>query len=414
MATSAREPKTWLLNSPQYTLEQVAADATLFPIRLYQVLFPLREVEVSGTVREDQPYDLVAEFLMRGIAEGGLATTESLVTFFGLEQSLVEKMLAFLQTFGQLQQVNGSWMLTPLGVESCRDQKLYTPKQTRRKLYFEPFTSHPLPKEYYRLEFLSPIEASEAKEREGYYQRLADVFFPWSPVVLCDLAQRPDREKYNLPYQIDAIQEENLTTVYLPMQVIETRKMNQQGAIAGERYYAVVTRLARTRDGFFEWVVNKEPDFASLLEAEAQADQEPDPMVRAALEERLARRKLDARVRKVAPDIWRVLPERQALLAPKGEMNLNNVGRFLLLGKGVCAQIWCDDPQLRSQAVLEQTLDLLQRKQHRGDPLSRQAVNDLMRTLALRLDVKPPGWNALSQRAQERNLKSFLDQVIHS
>lgn len=414
MEASTKEPKTWLLNSPQYTLEQVAADATLFPIRLYQVLFPLHEVEVSGTVREDQPYDLVAEFLMRGIAEGGLATTESLVAFFGLEPSLVEKMLAFLQTFGQLQPVNGYWMLTPLGIESCRDQKLYTPKQTRRKLYFEPFTSHPLPKEYYRLEFLSATEASEAKEREGYYQRLADVFFPWSPVVLRDLAQRPDREKYNLPYQIDAIQEENLTTAYLPMQVIETRKMNQQGAITGERYYAVVTRLARTRDGFFERVVNNEPRFTSLLETEAQADQEPDPVMRAALEERLARRKLDVQVRKMAPDVWRLLPERQALLAPKGEVNLNNVGKFLLLGKGMCTQVWCDDPALRSQAVLEQTLDLLQRKQHRGDPLSRQAVNDLMRTLALRLSIEPPGWNALYQRAQKRNLTTFLEKVIQS
>jgi len=421
--TSTKAAESRLLYWPGETLRIVTADLELLPVRLYSVFFPLREVEISGVVRDSQKdYDLLVEFLTRGIAEGGLTSTERLARFFGLEPILVQKVLAFLQASGHIQQVQSAWSLTPLGQESRQDKKMYVQKKTNRKLYFEAFSSHPLPKGYYKLDVLSVGEVLESMEKERYFYPLSAEFYPWSPGVVSDLARQNSRADYNLPYQIDQIQiiGEGMTPAYLPMHLVETRRF-QAGALSAERYYAVVTRLRnvsgeRVRDAFFEQVVNRNQDLPRHLDVNTAADLAKYESLEAYLQEHLSRRKQEGELREISPGAWRVIPKPEVLLSSKGDLTVEKIGKSLPLGKdkGYCVQIWSDEDDLRSQAALEQILDLLQHKQRRGEKISRQSVNELMRKLATWLSIEPPGWNALYQRAQKRNLVTFLEQVIQS
>jgi hypothetical protein len=416
--TSTKAAETRLLYWPGETLRIVTADLELLPVHLYSVLFPLREVEISGTVRDSQQYDLLVEFLTRGIAEGGLTSTERLARFFGLEPVLVQKVLAFLQAIGHIQQVQGAWSLTPLGLESRQDQKMYVQKKTKRKLYFEAFSSHPLPKGYYKLDVLSVAEALEAREKERYFYPLSADLYPWSPGVVSNLARQNDRDDYNLPYQIDQLSEEEMTLAYLPMHLVETRRF-KAGALSAERYYAVVTRLRnasgeRVRDAFFEQIVNRNQDLPRHLDVNTAADLAKYESLEAYLQEQLSRRKQEGELREISPGAWRMIPKPEVLLSSKGDLTVEKIGKPVFLDKGYCVQIWSDDPALRRQAALEQILDLLQHKQRRREKLSRQSLNELMRKLAIWLSIEPPGWNALYQRAQERNLVTFLEKVIQS
>ena len=135
-----------LLYSQQRALETVQALEDFSPVRIFSVLFPLWEVEIIGTQRRSRHYELVEHIVSRSIAQGQLCSTTEIATFLGMTERHVEKALVFLRQVGHLRGSDGSLALTQLGRESLAAGVSYRELETRRKLYFDAFWSHPLPR----------------------------------------------------------------------------------------------------------------------------------------------------------------------------------------------------------------------------------------------------------------------------
>jgi len=385
-----------LLYSPQRALGTVRTIPGLVPVRLFSVFFPLWEVETVGTQRRSRPYEMLELFLERGIAEGELRSAAELSAFFGLEPDLVDKALLFLRQMGHMQERDGALALTKLGKDSLADGVGYRDLETRRKLYFEAFRSHPLPQEHYRLRILS---AAEALTHPAPYFFRGFSFQPWQPDALQALASRPDRARFNLPDEVHEPQERALALAYLPMYIIEVRE--RVTAAHFGTGYVVLTRLRDLRDTFFEEIVNSELDLLDPLYAQAE------PNVQVLMETELEDRGVTSRqvrLTELAPDAWRATVAPEALLSSQTRLTLEDIGTYLLV-RGYCLQVWCDDPALRREAALDQALTIIT---HWRRPTTQQAVGQLLETLSARLQTRELDLAELLERASERKVADAL------
>lgn len=388
-----------LLFDHQRALETVQAIPGLTPARLWKVLFPLWEVECVGIQRRSRPYEMLELFLERGIAEGHLRSVAELAGFFGLDNALVEKMLLFLRAIGHVDGTNDELRLTNLAQNSLADEKIYYEMETRRKLYFEAYTSHPLPQEHYRLDILSEAEAMFHPDRHAF--RLFS-FRAWQPDALMALAQRPDHAHWNLPDEVRDLKEEAVTRAYLPMYIVEARE-RLRGNHVGARY-VVLTRLRDLRDSFFEKLVNAESDVMDLLYAEAVPD------VRQLMENHLADRGIDLRdinLSQLAPDAWRATIAERTFLSTEKSITLKDVGRYQLV-RGYCLQIWCDDPALRREAALDQAIHVISNWQR---PATQQTVMQLLETLITRLQTIKLDIDELKRHASTQGKTAVLAKL---
>jgi hypothetical protein len=389
-----------LLYSPQRALEAVGAISGLAPVRLFSVLFPLWEVETVGTQRRSRPYEMLDWFLERGIAEGELRSASELSAFLGLERGIVDKALERLKMIEHVQEIDGKLVLTNLGHDSLEHGVSYWDMETRRKLYFEAFNSHPLPQDHYRLRFLSEAEALTHPDRHSF--RLFS-FRPWRPSAVSDLERRPDRAKWNLPDEVRGLEERAVARAFLPMYVIETRE-----PAATRHYgarYVVLTRLRGLRDTFFEDLVNSETDLLDPLYAEAV------PNVQALMEERVADWDLSerqVRLTQFAPGAWRAVVAPEVFLDSQTKLTLTDIGKYQLV-RGYCLQIWCDDPALRREAALDQSLAAIT---HWRRPTTERTVGQLLETLATRLQTRELELAELWEWASKRKAADVLHKLI--
>ena len=155
----------------------------------------------------------------------------------------------------------------------------------------------------------------------------------------------------------------------------------EENAGIGNRVDDRATVLRVGGDGFFEEVVNSEPDLLDPLYAMAVTD------VQALVEQELANRGLESqnvRLMQLAPDAWRATVASERLLSSQVRLMLKDVGKYLLV-RGYCLQVWCDDPALRREAALDQALTVIA---HWRRPATQQAVDQLLETLATRLQTR--------------------------
>jgi hypothetical protein len=359
----------------------------------------LWEVEIAGTQRRSRDYELLEQFLERGIAEGDMHSTAELATFFGMDDALVAKALFFLRQMGHVEGEDGSLSLTGLGRDSLADGVSYQKLKTHRKLYFEAFGSSPLPRDHYRLRILSAAEALSHPDRRYF---LAFSFHYWRPESLPELAQRPDRAKWNLPDEIYNIQSRAVTCTYLPLYIIETRD-RLTAAHHGLRY-VVLSRIQDLRDQFFEEVINAEEDLLDPLHAQAE------PNIKHLMEEDLAGRGLSGqqvRLEQLAPDAWRATVAAEALSSQRIDLTLAEVGTYLFV-RGYCLQVWCDDPAFRREAALDQALAVISRWKR---PATQQDVEQLLETVATRLQTQSLGLADLQQRAVTQGVTGVLAKL---
>lgn len=66
------------------------------PVRLFPILWPLWQVEITANVYDEQAYEIIDRFLVRALVEGGVDRREELIGFFGLQPSLVDRCLALI------------------------------------------------------------------------------------------------------------------------------------------------------------------------------------------------------------------------------------------------------------------------------------------------------------------------------
>lgn len=399
------ERNTYFLYHPQRVIEDAQKEPGLAPVHLFALLFPLWRVELGGTFREQKPYALLEEYFERGIFEGQLQTTEEISTFFGIDPRLVAKVLDFLQTIEHVQCEQGRWSLRPLGQESLREGQKYIPKKNRQEFYFEAFQCQPLTREHYdQMQIYTEYEAEELislykRSRRGYRCESLFSFHPWNAGAIADLARRSDRDQYNLRKEISGVHQIGQPElVYLPIYLIEARKPNNQ------RVYLAYSRIRGRRDRFFEHIVNHYPDVRETLAiTSAQNQQNKDLWTPWLTKLGLSH----VQPLRMPNGIWQLNLAPALFRASNPPLAIEKIGTYRL-EEGHFLYLWCDDVEIRRNAVLDRTLHLIE--QHKKSITEREVERNLQ-LLSEQLVTRILDLNDLKRRAKETGRTNLLNAI---
>lgn len=355
-------------------LENAVSDPDVRPTRLFPVLWPLWQVEVTGDLGEE--YDVIDRHLVRAIRHAGLSRISELALFYGLPESLVRRCLHVLALIGHVQPVGAGAILTdavqvrltPLGVHSVDTDLRFAPKEDRQKLLFDRFTGAPLPRLYYgpSVRVLSTPEAPS--------EVLSDrsVFTPFFSVnqfqadVVHRLARRPDRDQYNLPVQLANVHVLANAEAYLPVYLIEVA---DGGAMA-------YTAADEDPDPLFGRLCAEVPEVSDRL-ATLPAQNAAETWAR------WVRDSPGPGAAKQRPDgTWRLTLAPDAF-GDRPKLPVSRIGSFELR-KHLFAQIWCADRALRRRALLTRARGMTRSG---TDPT---VVSENVKRLAKLLEVEPP------------------------
>jgi hypothetical protein len=256
----ARAAKRLMPYPEERALEHTVHALEAVPTRIHSVLLPVWCVEVEADVTEGEPYELIDRFLERGIAEAGLGTVGELAAFFALDPPLVGQAVRFLTAIGHVTEGDGRLSLTELGYRSVRDEVRYVvTRKDRRKLYFDGFDSRPLTRPYYdarKVGFLSGETLQEALERrDGPRLNMLNPSRDFRREALVELADSPERDRFNLPGRIDAPRAVgSADLVFLPAYLV--RAVERGGRVrhfaytpAADEYDPEITAACEAADG---------------------------------------------------------------------------------------------------------------------------------------------------------------------
>ncbi len=393
-----------VLYDPRRAIEHVQTLPGFAPVRLFAILFPLWYVEVTGTQEQQRPYELIEQYIERGIEEGQFHTARALADFFSLDSRLVEKILLFLETIGHVRCADGIWNLTDLGRRSVSKGKKFIPKETRQKLYFEAFHSQPLLREHYgnNLQIFSDLEADEITQAyKGYQFHRLFSLRPWEPAAVSELERRSDRALYNLREEIHNLQSLGMMQVYLPMYIIETRKHN------GQLRYVAYTHIRGRRDEFFEHIANTYPEIQRSLSLSTEKGARANELWTKWL---AGKGITNVQPVQLPTGVWQVILPKEVFRSQEATFSVAEIGTYRL-DQGYFVQIWCDDVELRRNAALDRTLKVI--KSRRKSITSRD-VDENLRRLAEQLHARKLELADVRQRAIEvgsSELLSILDAL---
>jgi len=184
------------------------------PVRLFALLFPVWCVEISATVCDAQPYEVLDGYLTRAIAEALIGDADELASFFGIERTLVDRALRFLETIGHLHRAGDAVTLTDLGAQSVRDGHRYVLKEDRQKLYFDSFTCNPLPKTHYAGVTYFAEANLTGTDRTKFHTLVS--LEPFRTEALTALLARSDRSDFNIPDGLQDGTARSVHTEWLP------------------------------------------------------------------------------------------------------------------------------------------------------------------------------------------------------
>lgn len=358
------------------------------PSRLFPVLWPLWQVETAAQVYDEQAYELLDRFLVRGILEAGLSRSADLAAFYGLPHSLVERCLAFLTLIGHVRHTEGLVTLTPLGETSARAGIRYVPKESRQQLLVERFTASALPRSHYQgsLSLLPTPNAPAEQVSDGSY--FAPLFSPstFRPEIVTQLEERPDRSDFNLPKQLRDLRVLGHQDAYLPAYLIEGAdgRLLAYSGVRGER------------DAFLESVCDRVPMIRHLMAAEASQD--PREIWTSWLAD--GRRK--GTLRHLPNGVWRATLVADSF-GGTPKMPLSRIGSYQLR-KRHFVQIWTDDAKLRRQAAMQRALAMTQLREVR----TRADLTSRMRVVAEQLEVTALTLDELHWYAKKEQLPAYL------
>lgn len=379
-----------LVHSLHRIIEHIQQKPDLMLVRVFPVYFPIWAVEIEASQKSREKYQLIDKYVERGISQACLHTTRELAAFLGIEQRLVEKAVNLLSGIGHITETNGWLYLTPLGVESLKDQQKYSLLETHRLLYVDRFLAQPLLTKHYdsrNMQFLSD-GALPTRHKDQRFQRL---YSPkrWDNSILTALERNEKRTQYNIPDEVTDLKLIRHDELYTPVYVFETRKLGQN---TQELYYLVYTGLQEMQDPFFEQIVNSSSDIRAQLQEEEEKD------LAYLWEKYVTERNISVkRLAQQANGSWQLCLLANDLQSSKSQKAFSDIGKFWTQ-KGYFLHIWCDDEEIRWNAALDQTLDFIERK--------RQAtVSELNDYILLRgniLHIQNLSLSDLLERAREK------------
>lgn len=349
------------------------------PVRLFAQLLPVWQAEIRATVRDSEPYEVFDRFLTRGIAEAALTTPQALAEFLGVERSIVDRALTFLTTLRHVQRDGDTLALTDLGRHSARDGVRYVVKEDRRHLYFDGFTTAPLPASHYA--GITYVTGPRWRGPDGLEFRAIGYHAPFDATQVQALLRRPDRRDLNAP---DGLLDANVLSVeqqWLPAYLVQD---------AGPPGLQVFTMAVEGRDTHLERVCGH------LREALREEPDRKDPV--AAWRSWLTERgHPDIDVQRTAGGALRAVLPAHAF-SGDGAFKLFQLGSFETRQRAFL-QLWCADARLRRTAVLDRILTMVRARRIKNH--AELAVHlDQHATL---LEVGPPATADLRDYAREQD-----------
>ncbi|WBB86722.1 hypothetical protein O7542_06185 [Micromonospora sp. WMMC264] len=342
--------------------ERVTDLAGVQPLQILPLLLPVWAVDISATIREAQPYEVFDRYLSRAIAEAGLNDARSLAGFFGVRPALIERALRFLATIGHLHRDGDTLRLTELGRRSVREGCRYVEKEDRQRLYLDGVTGSPLPRTHYSGTVW--LEEPQLTLSDGTrFHQLATVT-PFRADTIAHLLHRPDREEFNLPAGLITATPHEVRQAWLPAYAVECVSS-----------LLIFVKAIDGADGYLSRVVG--PRLRDVVTAEGRADAE-----------KVWREWLDGsgfpdvRPRQLANGVLRAsLP---ASVFPR-RYKWHRLGSFEVRRR-VFLQLWCEDEEIRRQAVLERAAAMARA----GAARDLDELTDRVAALARQLEVAAP------------------------
>jgi hypothetical protein len=373
-------------------VERATSSPGTRPLRLFPVLWPLWQAETTASIYDEQAYEMIDRFLIRGLMDAGLCRVDELATFFGIPEALVQRCLKFLATIGHVREDAGTVTLTELGRYSAQEGIRFAPKESRQEILIEQFTGQPLPRAYYQgsvpMFFSTEIPEDKLADRSRFLPLFAPTMF--RPEMVETLAQRPDRAELNLPRQLRDLRFTGKRDAYLPAYIIET-------AGAGLLVY---TALTAERDAFFEDVCRQVPDIAQLISAEKA------PSPREIWTEWLADSTAGpGTLHQLPSGIWRATL-RATAFGHDAKLSLTKVGSYELRHRHFL-QLWCDDTGLRRRALIERALAMTSA----SDIISAADLQQRVTALARQLETAEPCLTDLREYGHQHRMHAAVARL---
>ncbi|WP_083473645.1 hypothetical protein [Frankia sp. R43] len=379
----------WLVFPDYRALELVMAMPEIRPLRVFSVRWPLWQVEAQATFEDSQPFDVVDHFLLRGIVDGLLRTTDELARFFGLSRSLVTRGVEHLVHIGHLVADGpepGVLRPTELGSASVRDGVRYVLKESRQLLMFDAFTHRPFPRVHYDSAVRVVTDAEpKAGDRRAWFRPLTSVR-PFEFDAVWALGSRPDRERFNVPSRLRNLHPVGAAAAWLPAHLV----LVEGGAVLA------FTQAAQERDRFVEELCGQTPQVVHTLLGESGVD------ARQTWVEWLRAHGLGQGVLAELPNgVWRAtLPAHMFGRPPL--QPLHRLGSFQVKDTRFL-QLWCDDEQTRADAVRRRALAIARRY-----GITRTEFDDSVAAVANLLEVLVPTFDELLEHAAESGATAQL------
>ncbi|MCK2213758.1 hypothetical protein MF672_008150 [Actinomadura sp. ATCC 31491] len=331
-----------ILYAQARALEHAAALPGMRPLRIHALAFPLHAAELSATIEERGPFDLLDRYVGLAIAEGGFTRLVDIAAFLGVTEHMVDRVLRFLGGIGHLEGTAEALSLTERGLRAVRDDRRYTEKQERLRLYFDGVRCEPLRTAHY-------ARGVRVLDREAAYAQRTFRLLPetcgFRPGAVEELARRPDRSAYDLPDELLGLAVLEVGRAFLPCYAIRAHD--------GRRLRTLVySGVAELRDRHLEEIIESWPTAANVMES-ADSEQPRDHFAEWMRERDIRPRALSwidhHSVRLVLP------PSRYSGARDKGAFSLAMLGSYVA-PRGHVLQLWCDDAATRARAVLDRAL----------------------------------------------------------
>ena len=361
-------------------LDALADQPGIWPLRVHHIGVPLHVAQVSATVQAREAFDLLDRYVGLAITDGELRSVAEISGFLGITADTVRRVLRFLGEIGHVTGADGALALTPLGLDSARDDTRYTPKEDRSRLYFDGVRGWPLPSRFYaRGVRLLDHDAAFGQHRFRLFKHETG----FSSDAVTALAARQDRADYNLPDEHENPQAVGNHPAYLPCYIITA------ATSAGYRLLAFSAADAAASDPHLEEIFRSwhALNQAMLTEDGTQAQRERRSEMESWLKVRGLSITQSSQAGEKIPRLAlpaRHFPAVDAPVRSRGEFPRDRVGSYVTPGSTVL-QLWCEDPGIRRDAALERALPYATPSRH-----TKPEVTAFLAQLSARLDLPEP------------------------
>ncbi|NAS20431.1 hypothetical protein GT755_01880 [Herbidospora sp. NEAU-GS84] len=335
-----------LLYSTSRALEHAAALDDVTPLRIHPIGFPLFIAQLTATIEEHAPFDLLDRYVGLAIGDGGFRSVSGIADFLGVSEPMIDRVLRFLGGIGHLTGADGALALTERGMRSARDDQRYTAKAEKLRLYFDGVRCGPLTSAHYA-RGVRVMDQAHANQQRIF--KLLSHSCDFRNDAVHDLARRPDRGSYDLPDELTDVAVHAVGLAFLPCYLIRART-------SGGFRTLVYSAVASQRDEHVEAMVGEWPTTGRLLElgdSESPRDMFGDWL----REQQISPRSiewLDALQARLSLPASR-LPSDPPANRARGMFSLTQVGSYIA-PRGHVLQLWCSDPQVRRRAALARAL----------------------------------------------------------